>query len=147
MFFFFSSRRRHTRCSRDWSSDVCSSDLPLPGPGDPTARGRTPSFGEDTTPGEVYSAERSSLAARVRGKDEAALVESTADAADRWGGRLRFVLNAFRQAGTQDFASAATPNDTEHQEGDFSNEVKKGTFLTRFDTTVFSLDNNLGANY
>src|SRR6266436_5713437 len=28
LFFFFSSRRRHTRCSRDWSSDVCSSDLP-----------------------------------------------------------------------------------------------------------------------
>src|SRR5256884_7913506 len=25
--FFFASRRRHTRCSRDWSSDVCSSDL------------------------------------------------------------------------------------------------------------------------
>src|SRR5207245_6932757 len=25
--FFFSSRRRHTRCYRDWSSDVCSSDL------------------------------------------------------------------------------------------------------------------------
>src|SRR6266576_1703883 len=27
-FFFFSSRRRHTRSLRDWSSDVCSSDLP-----------------------------------------------------------------------------------------------------------------------
>src|SRR2546421_4816958 len=26
-FFFFSSRRRHTRSDRDWSSDVCSSDL------------------------------------------------------------------------------------------------------------------------
>src|SRR6266704_125212 len=26
--FFFSSRRRHTRSKRDWSSDVCSSDLP-----------------------------------------------------------------------------------------------------------------------
>src|SRR5215813_13110485 len=26
-FFFFSSRRGHTRCGRDWSSDVCSSDL------------------------------------------------------------------------------------------------------------------------
>src|SRR3712207_8307907 len=26
--FFFSSRRRHTRYWRDWSSDVCSSDLP-----------------------------------------------------------------------------------------------------------------------
>src|SRR2546428_851903 len=28
--FFFSSRRRHTRSDRDWSSDVCSSDLDLP---------------------------------------------------------------------------------------------------------------------
>src|SRR6266702_5995733 len=31
-FFFFSSRRRHTRWPRDWSSDVCSSDLDLPPP-------------------------------------------------------------------------------------------------------------------
>src|SRR5699024_12167277 len=29
IFFFFSSRRRHTRSKRDWSSDVCSSDLYL----------------------------------------------------------------------------------------------------------------------
>src|SRR5690606_39297669 len=29
--FFFSSRRRHTRFSRDWSSDVCSSDLDVLG--------------------------------------------------------------------------------------------------------------------
>src|SRR5207249_7460924 len=29
IFFFFSSRRRHTRSKRDWSSDVCSSDLDL----------------------------------------------------------------------------------------------------------------------
>src|SRR3712207_8396120 len=29
--FFFSSRRRHTRYWRDWSSDVCSSDLPILG--------------------------------------------------------------------------------------------------------------------
>src|SRR5204862_4833854 len=28
-FFFFSSRRRHTRSLRDWSSDVCSSDLAM----------------------------------------------------------------------------------------------------------------------
>src|SRR5438105_12482672 len=28
-FFFFSSRRRHTRSTRDWGSDVCSSDLVL----------------------------------------------------------------------------------------------------------------------
>src|SRR5205814_7405635 len=30
-YFFFSSRRRHTRCLSDWSSDVCSSDLYMPG--------------------------------------------------------------------------------------------------------------------
>src|SRR5206468_13003748 len=30
VFFFFSSRRRHTRSDRDWSSDVCSSDLTTP---------------------------------------------------------------------------------------------------------------------
>src|SRR6266513_3809107 len=30
--FFFSSRRRHTRSKRDWSSDVCSSDLALSKP-------------------------------------------------------------------------------------------------------------------
>src|SRR5256885_12803030 len=29
LFFFFSSRRRHTRLQGDWSSDVCSSDLSL----------------------------------------------------------------------------------------------------------------------
>src|SRR5262245_64354564 len=36
-FFFFSSRRRHTRCLSDWSSDVCSSDL-----GELRAQGYTP---------------------------------------------------------------------------------------------------------
>src|SRR2546429_6547395 len=36
-FFFFSSRRRHTRCSRDWSSDVYSSDLALPRAVEPPA--------------------------------------------------------------------------------------------------------------
>src|SRR2546426_1522156 len=30
LFFFFSSRRRHTRLQGDWSSDVCSSDLSPP---------------------------------------------------------------------------------------------------------------------
>src|SRR5436309_10663080 len=36
--FFFSSRRRHTRFSRDWSSDVCSSDLVSP------SRGELPTY-------------------------------------------------------------------------------------------------------
>src|SRR5205809_6583281 len=44
--FFFSSRTRHTRCSRDWSSDVCSSDLGLAHGG----RGPTPRAGERQEP-------------------------------------------------------------------------------------------------
>src|SRR5699024_11830354 len=40
-FFFFSSRRRHTRSKRDWSSDVCSSDLRSPCPRSTTCPART----------------------------------------------------------------------------------------------------------
>src|SRR5438105_6383782 len=40
MFFFFSSRRRHTRSTRDWSSDVCSSDLALWNGQDPILKER-----------------------------------------------------------------------------------------------------------
>src|SRR5215813_1383683 len=38
--FFFSSRRRHTSCGRDWSSDVCSSDLGVSCAADRQAVGR-----------------------------------------------------------------------------------------------------------
>src|SRR5699024_6926332 len=44
-FFFFSSRRRHTRSKRDWSSDVCSSDLRL-ARGDVIADGASTDLGE-----------------------------------------------------------------------------------------------------
>src|SRR6266480_6466642 len=54
VFFFFSSRRRHTRLTCDWSSDVCSSDLPRPetGPGvsDRRYRQPLPLGGEDGLP-------------------------------------------------------------------------------------------------
>src|SRR2546429_3226208 len=46
LFSFFSSRRRHTRCSRDWSSDVCSSDLLFePFYRGPEREGATPGWG------------------------------------------------------------------------------------------------------
>src|SRR5688572_31670129 len=41
IFFFFSSRRRHTRFDCDWSSDVCSSDLGVPGFEDTTLQALT----------------------------------------------------------------------------------------------------------
>src|SRR5438034_7244016 len=47
LFFFFSSRRRHTRSLCDWSSDVCSSDLQ----GSPHGgRSRNPTHGQLTKP-------------------------------------------------------------------------------------------------
>src|SRR5690606_11586424 len=50
--FFFSSRRRHTRFSRDWSSDVCSSDLSqLNREGSDMARCTAPSRGHRTASG------------------------------------------------------------------------------------------------
>src|SRR6266571_1083657 len=42
VFFFFSSRRRHTRLTCDWSSDVCSSDLPAALPPPPPPPGAPP---------------------------------------------------------------------------------------------------------
>src|SRR5438045_9668985 len=42
--FFFSSRRRHTRCLSDWSSDVCSSDLFARGWFDPRRKRPLPRF-------------------------------------------------------------------------------------------------------
>src|SRR5256884_575425 len=47
-FLFFSSRRRHTRCSRDWSSDVCSSDLGHAGHLTAAVLGSSPPASEET---------------------------------------------------------------------------------------------------
>src|SRR5947199_10366009 len=47
--FFFSSRRRHTRCLSDWSSDVCSSDLAHLTAGAKRVLVSAPSDGADVT--------------------------------------------------------------------------------------------------
>src|SRR5260370_25552539 len=47
VFFFFSSRRRHTRFKCDWSSDVCSSDLPSGYPRLPRGPPRQVTHGRD----------------------------------------------------------------------------------------------------
>src|SRR6266536_5958794 len=69
-FFFFSSRRRHTRSTRDWSSDVCSSDL-LPRPSPPPLPEPSPA------PWREQGEARAALAAAA-----AALRDPVADAAD-----------------------------------------------------------------
>src|SRR5690606_40798166 len=54
VFFFFSSRRRHTRFSRDWSSDVCSSDLDFSCGSAATATLLTYQYGHPVTELEVF---------------------------------------------------------------------------------------------
>src|SRR5438445_894512 len=65
-FFFFSSRRRHTRYWRDWSSDVCSSDLSRRCPALSSPRRRFPNRCRIVGPasatsgmGAIYAIERS----------------------------------------------------------------------------------------
>src|SRR5699024_12182342 len=53
LFFFFSSRRRHTRSKRDWSSDVCSSDLVSPLPLAPEIEPEDDGVPERTDPAAV----------------------------------------------------------------------------------------------
>src|SRR5947199_2189705 len=73
--FFFSSRRRHTRCLSDWSSDVCSSDL---------TRRAVPlknSSGRSAVYTRVYTAERPELffkgtARRVAGPEKPIVVRA-----------------------------------------------------------------------
>src|SRR5206468_9043465 len=74
--FFFSSRRRHTRSDRDWSSDVCSSDLcaqpspciSAPRSVKPECRRRTrvpPSFGSSSNSTVVERSEERRVGKRV----------------------------------------------------------------------------------
>src|SRR6266576_3481833 len=59
-FFFFSSRRRHTRSLRDWSSDVCSSDLDSP------ARRRVPQARVSQPRPDPYCEDRGRVAVNRR---------------------------------------------------------------------------------
>src|SRR3712207_7113538 len=78
-FFFFSSRRRHTRYWRDWSSDVCSSDLGrLHGADGVAALALTETVDDALAVAEAFAPEHlqlmgrraSSLAPRVRRRSE-----------------------------------------------------------------------------
>src|SRR5271170_7014391 len=57
-FFFFSSRRRHTRSTRDWSSDVCSSDL--------KRDESQPPGGATSAPSETHAAPRAAGAPNLK---------------------------------------------------------------------------------
>src|SRR5699024_11469748 len=76
--FFFSSRRRHTRSKRDWSSDVCSSDLPS-----------TPGWSPGTTARRCWSSRSSSAALSYRDSSQAWKAVPRAAAAEGCRGRGR----------------------------------------------------------
>src|SRR6266542_2496560 len=91
-FFFFSSRRRHTRCYRDWSSDVCSSDLRtgavLAAVSDPrTAEaGGTPAFEERREPASISKLITTAAALRAGLDPDAAIAQMTCTGSQRYQG-------------------------------------------------------------
>src|SRR5205814_3043154 len=103
LYFFFSSRRRHTRCLSDWSSDVCSSDLSFRIPAAHEAGGRNRStperilhvhrnFGPEQ--GQVLSCDRRFIvlaAGRRWGKTTLGLYQLLCHAA-RMGGQLCYYI-------------------------------------------------------
>src|SRR5690606_40430498 len=84
----FSSRRRHTRFSRDWSSDVCSSDL-----------GGAPEEASDTAPVET----------------ESVVIDGSAVVIDPTGGDAQAVADALSAPAEENAAAAdeATPEETQ----------------------------------
>src|SRR6266581_9093907 len=88
--FFFSSRRRHTRWTGDWSSDVCSSDLdsPLPDGTGESAPCGTRARGPGRGGGSLYGAIPPQRALRVAGA-QAREPFGRVDYCARSGGALR----------------------------------------------------------
>src|SRR5438093_10039715 len=84
LFFFFSSRRRHTRLVSDWSSDVCSSDLERHAPPVREARDGTGGVRPDARQRvEPVDARRQSAAVRPCGAMQIAGAAVVAEAAPR----------------------------------------------------------------
>src|SRR6266496_5517222 len=93
-FFFFSSRRRHTRSLRDWSSDVCSSDLHRVGE----------LVGIDLPPGDRLRGGGPGQAARVRpgvGDLDVIVVAAVREAEDLLDLRLGLENEVLRRAAAQ----------------------------------------------
>src|SRR6266496_6471934 len=92
-FFFFSSRRRHTRSLRDWSSDVCSSDLDERGSRLYEEITGLPDYYLPRREGEILSARAAGIASRTQAST---LVELGAGNAKN----IRLLLDALESAGT-----------------------------------------------
>src|SRR3712207_7947535 len=67
-YFFFSSRRRHTRYWRDWSSDVCSSDLSSEDIPTPKRRPRASLASRSGRGGRMFSREQGAGTQKNKGK-------------------------------------------------------------------------------
>src|SRR5205814_5239652 len=87
--FFFSSRRRHTRCLSDWSSDVCSSDLFLAG-------------GRDMFRIAERAARNAQLAGELAGTGNFAALLDQAQGDERATPGWRLLVTAFRLHAARD---------------------------------------------
>src|SRR2546430_5820236 len=82
VYFFFSSRRRHTRFDCDWSSDVCSSDLKVKGGGAATRPQRFQTLDHLLRRRELARSSRTGLVP-VQPKDRYSITSSASARADR----------------------------------------------------------------
>src|SRR2546422_7300449 len=124
VFFFFSSRRRHTRCSRDWSSDVCSSDLAVPltryrtvssafvGPDRCTANtagsritGASEPGGPVGMPPSVATLSTSEIVTTVRGDDSTTLMRTRSETVEAPFLSVAFAVSTYSPGGTLDHVS------------------------------------------
>src|SRR3712207_777367 len=99
-FFFFSSRRRHTRYWRDWSSDVCSSDLSVVLSKEVLRDlvrvcGASEFFGEILTGSPTLIPSVATRAAVVSARDQRALMRAAVDKAEGFGAELSALRRAW----------------------------------------------------
>src|SRR5258707_11280073 len=121
-FFFFSSRRRHTRYWRDWSSDVCSSDLPelkevrdLTRYRTKTVQARTSEIQRLGKALESAGIKLGSVASDITGKSATAMIEALIDGERRGQILADLAIGRMRTAGKlADLSQALTGRLTDH---------------------------------
>ena len=104
-FFFFSSRRRHTRLRRDWSSDVCSSDL-----GQKTPAGKPQQFFRNRVK-DGQQAEDSSRSGQSDSSSDATEAQRPGESADDGDGEAAGAADGGRGPGGGGFVSSGKGGD------------------------------------
>src|SRR5258706_15463062 len=143
LFFFFSSRRRHTRLVSDWSSDVCSSDLSNTPQTPGMLRAAAVNFArvgsQKLWAGTVIIQPNAKTGAHHHGALESVIYVVRGAARMRWGERLEFTAKA--DAGDFIFVPPYVP----HQEINALSDAPLECVLVRSDNESVVVNLNIDA--